>query len=178
MRRERSPALRMGQFFFREGMNMNTETVTRREKHPIVTIILTALGLAIMLGSLRYDFGSLETPGAGFLPFFAGLGMAAFSTIELLKSWKRKWKPLRDLWEGMQWRRALLVTAGLILFSVFLRDLGFLLATMILMGFLFRILERPSWKVALFATLVTTFGFYLVFQVWLEAQLPHGFLGF
>jgi putative tricarboxylic transport membrane protein len=157
---------------------MNAEKVTRREKHPIVTLILVALGLVIMFGSLRYGFGSFEAPGAGFLPFFAGLFMAAFSTIELLHSWKRQWIPLRELWEGNQWPRAVFVTAGLILYSIFLRDLGFLLATVILMGFLFRLLERPSWKVTLFATLVTTFGFYFVFQIWLEAQLPRGILDF
>lgn len=157
---------------------MSPEKAHRREAHPTASVVITIVGLAIMVWSLRYDFGSFETPEAGFLPFFSGLSMAVFSAIHLLQTRKRGWNPLRGLWEGTQWQRTVFVTAGLILYSVFLRDLGFLLATMILMGCFFRLLDRPSWKVTLFATLATTFGFYLLFQIWLEAQLPRGFLGF
>ena len=157
---------------------MKAYEVPKREAHPLATVVFMILGLAVMFGSLRYDFGSLETPGAGFLPFFSGLSMAIFSAIQFLQSWKQKWNPLRALWEGTQWPRTMIVISGLILFSIFLKDLGFLLATMLLMGCFFRLLDRPSWKVTLFAALMTTFGFYLVFQVWLSCQLPPGFLGF
>ena len=157
---------------------MDSCDVSKRESHPIGSLILMASGAAIMLWSLHYEFGDFETPGAGFLPFFAGLAMAVFSAIPFLQSLKRGWNPLRGLWQGTQWPRVLIVTGGLIFFSVFLKDLGFLLATMIIMGCFFRLLEKSSWKVTLFAALATTFGFYLVFQIWLQAQLPRGFLGF
>lgn len=151
---------------------------TKRDVHPIGSMILLAMGLAIMAGSLRYEFGSFETPGGGFMPFFAGLSMAFFASIPLGQSLRRGWSPLRTLWVGVHWQRTVIVTTGLILFAIFLRDLGFLLATLLLLGGLFRILERCSWRVTLVATLATAFGFYLVFQIWLQAQLPHGFLGF
>ena len=35
-----------------------------------------------------------------------------------------------------------------------------------------------QWKETLFAALATTLGFYLVFQTWLEAQLPRGLAEF
>jgi hypothetical protein len=39
-------------------------------------------------------------------------------------------------------------------------------------------LEASSWKATVFSALLTTLGFYLVFQTWLEAQLPRGWLSF
>lgn len=149
-----------------------------KEEHPIAGLVLMVLGIAIAVGAWRYDFGSFESPGAGFLPFFAGVGISGFSLITLLPCLKRRWPPLRELWQGLRWQRAAVVTAFLILYSAFLTDLGFLVATIILMSFLFRVLEPSSWKLTLLAALISTFGFYILFQIWLEAQLPRGLLVF
>ena len=157
---------------------MSAKGVSRQEPHPAGSIVLIIIGLAIMVGSFRYEFGSFETPGAGFLPFFSGLAMAVFAAIPFLQSLKNGWARLRALWEGTHWQRTVIVTVALVLFSLFMRDLGFVPATVLLLVCFFRLLERMSWKITLFATGVTTFGFYLVFQIWLEAQLPRGFLGF
>ena len=157
---------------------MKSDEGTKRDAHPIGSIVLVTVGLAVALGSLGYDFGTLDTPGAGFLPFFSGLTMAVFAAIPMVQSLKRGWMPLRSLWEGTKWQRGILVTVGLLFFCFFLRDLGFALATLFLMIFFFRLLQKPKWKTTLFVALVTTASFYLLFQVWLEAQLPRGFLGF
>jgi hypothetical protein len=82
------------------------------------------------------------------------------------------------MWEGARWQRAAIATACLLLYSAFLKDLGFLMATFLLMTYLFRMLEASSWKATVFSALLTTLGFYLVFQTWLEAQLPRGWLSF
>jgi hypothetical protein len=61
---------------------------------------------------------------------------------------------------------------------VLLRDLGFLISTFILAAYLYRMLEPSGWVETLVAAALTTLGFYLVFQVWLEVQLPKGLLTF
>lgn len=157
---------------------MDQKTILAREEHPIVSLILMVIGIAIMGGALRYKFGSFENPGAGFLPFFSGLFITAFSAATFLQTIKRRWRPLRELWEETRWQRAMIVTICLIFYSAFLTDLGFLLSTILLMGVLLRVVERKSWRVTILATLFTTVGFYLVFQIWLETQLPRGLLGF
>jgi putative tricarboxylic transport membrane protein len=157
---------------------MKPTDTAEREAHPICSVVLMVIGIAIMAGSYRYEIGSFESPGAGFVPFYSGLAMAIFSAVPLLQSFRRGWMPLRRLWEGTKWQRAGAVTAGLLLYCFFLNDLGFLLATMLLTIGFFRLLQKPNWKVTLFAALTTTAGFYLLFQVWLQAQLPRGFLGF
>jgi hypothetical protein len=144
----------------------------------VASVALMAIGGAISIGALRYDFGSFAKPGAGFLPFFAGLSIAGFSAITIFQTLIGGWRPLRGLWERTRWDRVAICTACLLLYSAFLRDLGFLISTVLLMIYLFRMLEPPSWKETLFAALTTSLGFYLVFQVWLEAQLPRGLLSF
>ncbi len=148
------------------------------EAHPATSLVLMAAGAAIAIGALRYDFGSFDTPGAGFLPFFAGLAIAGFSAITFIQTLRRGWLPLREMWEGARWQRAAIATACLLLYSAFLKNLGFLIATFFLMTYLFRMLETSSWKATVFAALLTTLGFYLVFQTWLDAQLPRGWLSF
>jgi putative tricarboxylic transport membrane protein len=132
----------------------------------------------VAIGSLRYEFGSFDNPGAGFVPFFTGVAIAAFSAITILQTLKRGWSPLGDLWPEVGWHRPVIATGILIIYSAFLRDLGFLISTTFLMLYLFRVLQPSSWKETVVAALATTFGFYLVFQIWLEAQLPRGWLGF
>ncbi len=148
------------------------------EAHPATSVVLMVAGAAIAIGALRYDFGSFDTPGAGFLPFFAGLAIAGFSAITFFQTLRSGWLPLREMWEGARWQRAAIATACLLLYSAFVKDLGFLIATFLLMNYLFRMLEASSWKATVLAALLTTFGFYLVFQTWLEAQLPRGWLSF
>jgi len=154
------------------------KTKSAPEAHPATSVVLLVAGVAIAIGSLRYDFGSFDTPGAGFLPFFSGLAIAGFSAITFIQTLRSGWLPLREMWEGTRWQRAAIATACLLLYSAFLKDLGFLMATFLLMTYLFRMLEASSWKATVFSALLTTLGFYLVFQTWLEAQLPRGWLSF
>ena len=136
-----------------------------------------AFGMAVALGSLRYGFGSFDNPGAGFLLFFAGAAIAGFSAFTFFQNLGKKWIPIGELWKKFRWQRAAMATGCLLLYSFFLSDLGFLISTFLLMTYFFRMLEPSSWKESLFAALATTLGFYLVFRVWLEAQLPRGPLG-
>jgi hypothetical protein len=157
---------------------MGQEGATRREQHPIASVVLLVLGLAIAIGGLHYGWGSLDSPGAGFVPFLAGAAMAGFSAITLLQSLVKGWRPLGELWTGARWHRPLIATVCLVLYSVFLRDLGFLISTFILATYLYRMLEPAGWTETLLAAVLTTLGFYLVFQVWLEVQFPRGLLTF
>ncbi len=148
------------------------------EPHPTAGIVLLVVGILIAKGAMRYEFGSFDNPGAGFVPLFSGLAIVGFSAITLGQTLRRGWRPLRDLWQGAKWHRPAVATIILIIYSVFLRDLGFLIATALLMLYLFRVLKPSSWKETVVAAMATTLGFYLVFQVWLEAQLPRGWMGF
>jgi len=159
-------------------VNADLRQKSKGEPHPTAGIVLLAVGVLIANGALRYEFGSFDNPGAGFVPFFSGLAIASFSAITLGQTLRRGWRPMGDLWQGAKWRRPAAATIILIVYSAFLRDLGFLVATALLMLYLFRVLQPSSWKETVVAAIATTLGFYLVFQIWLEAQLPRGWIGF
>ena len=157
---------------------MKSEKVTKLDAHPIGSIVLVIIGLAITVGSLGYGFGSFEEPGVGFVPFLCGVCTVFFSSIPVVQSLKRGWMPLRSLWEGTKWHRMIVVVVTLFLYCFFLKALGFVLASILLMTILSRLMYRPQWWVTILSAIATAVFFYLLFQVGLEAQLPRGFLGF
>ncbi len=157
---------------------MKSKEDTKLDAHPVVSIVLVIVGLAITAWSFHYGFGSFEEPGAGFLSFFAGVCIVFFASIPVVQSLKRGWMPLQSLWEGTKWHRMIVATVILFLYCFFLKVLGFVLATILLMTSLFRLLNKPQWWVTILSAIATTAIFYVIFQVWMKTQLPRGFLGF
>jgi hypothetical protein len=94
---------------------MTQARVTAKEEHPIASVVLLLSGLAIAVGGLHYGWGSLDNPGAGFVPFLAGAAIAGFSAITLVRSLSQGWRPLAELWAGTRWRRPLIAIVCLIL---------------------------------------------------------------
>jgi len=157
---------------------MAQDRASATEQHPLASVILMALGLGILARGLHYGWGSLDDPGAGFVPILSGAAMVAFSAITFVRAMVRGWQGLAGLWREARWQRPLVTIVSLVLYSVFLRDLGFLISTFILAAYLYRVLDPSGWKETLIAAALTTLGFYLVFQVWLEVQLPRGLFTF
>jgi RsiW-degrading membrane proteinase PrsW (M82 family) len=71
-----------------------------------------------------------------------------------------------------------MTVAVLFLYTAFFTTVGFLIATIFLLLYLYRVMEPKPWKFVIFASLVTTFLFYMGFKIGLESQLPRGPLGF
>lgn len=157
---------------------MNSKESFKRDAHPIGSFWLMIIGLAFAVRAFSYGLGTFEEPGPGFMPFLAGIMMAFFCAIVLIINLKRGWMPLRTLWEGTKWWRAGIVIALLALFCIFLPYLGFILTSFLIMIILFRLVDKPKWVPTILFSLLTTTGFYLLFQVWLKSQLPIGFFGF
>lgn len=138
------------------------------------------LGTIIAISSVRYDLGTLDSPGTGFLPFLAGLAISFFSIIGVVHgTLKQKggivWKPMmRDL----MWKKSLIVLLALLAYALLLKPLGFLLCTTLFIGFLLVAVEPQRWYVVISGAIGTAIGAYGIFEVWLRAQLPKGPLGF
>lgn len=131
------------------------------------------------LWSLKYGFGSLSEPGVGFITFFAGAILALLSLLLFFSSFREKEKPagLRELWAGLDVKKVLYVLLLLVFYTVLLRPAGFPLCTFLLLFLLFRVKGSYGIWTTLFASFFVTAVSYLVFQVWLQVQLPRGLLG-
>jgi hypothetical protein len=142
------------------------------------SIFWLALGLAIAFYSRKYDLGTPSSPGPGFLPFLSGAAMALLALVVCFQQIPKQTDTLRSLWSHRRWPAVVIVMASLVVYAILLNHLGFILDTFLLTAFLLRVMEPLSWTKVFAGAIVATLGSYAVFQLWLQAQLPAGFLGF
>ena len=130
--------------------------------------------------SVGLGFGQPGTPGAGFFPFWAGVLMGVFALLQMVNVYRKKENTEAAGFSiGKKWKKTLFVVVSLLLYPSFLPTLGYLIATFVLMGFLFLILgeARRYWLKGLGALFVTLASFFL-FYVLLDVRLPTGPFGF
>ena len=140
-----------------------------------------AVGLIILYGSYYLGLGKMREPGSGFLPFMAGCFISLMAILVLLQSFTHKKEArakLAALWEGVNWRRPLIISLLILGFILTLESLGFILTSFALLLILFRWVEKFTWKKALIVPLLTLGCTYLLFNILLKVALPRGILGF
>lgn len=143
------------------------------------SLIWLIIGLAILLYSMKYGLGRMSSPGPGFVPFLSGLVIAGLALIVFFQQLGKEVRDrLGDLWRKKDWPVTLKVMVALILYAIFLQTLGFLLVTFLIILYLFRAIEPLGWRKVFAGALGTAFGAYLIFDIWLQAQLPRGIFGF
>lgn len=142
------------------------------------SIFWAVLGLAIALKSLAYPIGTLAHPAPGFLPFWAGMGIFLLSCCSVIKSMRRPpTAPLFFEQEGGL-RRVLITFLSISVYILVVSHLGFLISTLLLLGFLLKAIYPQSWlRTVLFSVLVSVLSF-VVFANWLKVPLPKGLAGF
>ena len=145
------------------------------------SLFLMLLGLIICWQSVRLGLGTWRAPGPGFLPFCAGcllfLLAAAILAGAALKGEKERVPAKFWIRPGSQ-RVVLSILISVVLYNILWTRLGFVLTTLLFMGFLLRGVGKRKWWVVLTGTGLTSFVAYFLFQRVLKCQLPTGFLGF
>lgn len=140
--------------------------------------ILFLIGLFILLYAPRYGLGSLGTPGSGFMPFFTGLVICSFSMIVLVKAFIDKSTELEQIWAEVNFPKLIITILIVILYIFLLKKLGFIICTFPLMLILFRYIGYQSWLISIVGASLSSIIAYLLFEIWLNAQLPKGIFGF
>jgi putative tricarboxylic transport membrane protein len=140
---------------------------------------LLVLGLIIIEESLRLHIGTPQEPGAGFYPMLTGIAIAGLAllllTTCLWSGWRKK-SSLSEPAKPVRLKKMALTVGALLAYAFTLEALGFLLATFFLMIFMLRVIEPMKWKVVLLTASLTAVGCYLLFDVFLQAQMPAGLL--
>jgi putative tricarboxylic transport membrane protein len=113
------------------------------------------------------------------MPFLAGLAICFFSAVGFIQATakKRKGQGWSSLLAGLRWKNSFLILASLLAYAVLLPNLGFFFCTTLFIAFLLRAIVPHRWVVVITIGLLTAFASYLIFEVWLKAQLPKGPLG-
>ena len=136
------------------------------------------IGLLICEESWRINLGEFRNPGPGFLPFGTGLILGGLALTVLARSWPGEGRGDRAFWaDRSRWPKGILTLACIFIYGVLLEPLGFLLTTFLIMGFMFRVIEPQRWRTVLAGAFLSAVIAYLIFDTWLQVELPKGLLG-
>ena len=143
----------------------------RLESTVVAGFFWIAVGLFFVFSGLSLKFGSLESPGPGFLPRILGL-ILTFSGLFILV--KGLIQPT-GLAEKIPWKRPALVIGAVFLYGLLLTAIGFLPSTFVLMIILFSLLipvRRRKWLYIFLSAAASALGAWLVFSVFLRVPFP------
>ncbi len=148
----------------------------------VFAVICLGVSLWLILESSNYNYIVKYTPGPGFFPFWLGVVLSLFSTALLVETFiKKRGKDLngpRHLPERQALYRVgeiTLLTAG---FALVMTSLGFVLTVICFVAVILYFLERTTLVRSLLTGLIMSSCVYLIFEYWMEINLPAGFLGF
>jgi putative tricarboxylic transport membrane protein len=123
-------------------------------------------------------------PGPGFFPLLLGSLLGILGILLLVKSWIERRKAvghdkeqsgegagLAGFWTN---KKPFSVLAGLVIYSAILERLGFLLSTFLFLMLLLRGVGSQKWTLAIITAVSISLLSYLIFEIWLKAQLPPG----
>ena len=112
------------------------------------------------------------------MPFWSGALIGVLAVLLLVQDlWADRTKDVEGK-EKVNWKS---ITLTLIYFFVYILSLeyiGFSIATILFIGIILKSIEKKRWFLATWVSVVMTLASYYVFKVWLQAELPKGFLGF
>ncbi len=147
-----------------------------RKWNLIGSCVWLALAVFIIAESMRIGIGGFRNPDAGLFPIFNAVLLALFSLLLLGDSiFRRREKGEKAVWpKDINWKNLLLTLAALLVYALILEKAGYVLTTFLFILFLSRAIEPQKWTVAFAGALATAGLSYLIFEVWLQTQLPDG----
>jgi putative tricarboxylic transport membrane protein len=159
-------------------MSGSDEGQIMRRHDLISSTVLFVVGLFIVFYAPQFGLGSLSVPGPGFMPFLAGLVICGFSIITFLRAFLSQSAEVEKIWASIKFRRLIFVILMIIVYTLLLKKLGFMICTFFLILMLVRYAGSRTWLVSILGGGLSAILSYLLFEMWLKAQLPKGILGF
>jgi putative tricarboxylic transport membrane protein len=146
----------------------------------IAAVFFFGVGCFFAVYARTVGIGAWNEPGAGFLPFWGGVTLAAMSVCLFVAALRRKVTESRPSFFPVSdaWKRVLATFLSLIAYNLLLSPLGFTLTTLLFLGFLVRAIFPQTWMRTMLVAVLGSVAARLLFINFLETQLPKGFLGF
>jgi putative tricarboxylic transport membrane protein len=142
------------------------------------SLFFALFSLYVCWQSINLGVGRFAKPGPGFISLIAGIALGLLSLIILIGTQISKKTNGHSSGEEIPWVPLLSTFGSLVGFALLLKTLGFNLATFLFLLILLRAVAQKSWRLSLLASVGITLGTYFIFEVFLQSQLPQGFLGF
>src|SRR3989304_5776282 len=139
-----------------------------------IGFLFALFSLYVCVESVRLGLGTYQQPGAGFVPFCAGVTLGILSLALIFLAFVLDAKKA-EAWHNPD--RILMVFLAILGFTLLLEWLGFILSALLLIWFLLKVVERRGGGFSVGVALLVAGASYVVFDVWLRAHLPAGILG-
>jgi putative tricarboxylic transport membrane protein len=140
----------------------------------LAVFLLVVLGIAVVVVSRGYGFGSLARPGPGLYPAFLGATIAISAFFVLLAEIKSKAAAASVEQSGAI--RLALMSATFCLWVLAMPPLGYVIVTLLATFAFCKIMLLEGWQKPLALSAGTALFIYLLFDHWLYIDLPRGIL--
>ena len=146
----------------------------------ISAIFWLCFAVLVIIQSYYLGLGTLHKPGPGFLFFWVNIVLVIMSLIVLIRAWvgKKEEGPQPAIFSGQNVSKIVSVLISLFLYAILMELVGFILITLLFFIFILRIIEKKGWFYTALVSIVVTVISYLIFETWLQSQLPKGLLAF
>jgi len=139
----------------------------------VSSLVLVVFALGAVNEARKLRFGSLSSPGPGFVPLCLAVALALVGFLLLWRALREPESAAPAASLGARWKSVVSLIA-LVAYTFALEPLGFVLATAALLFFFFRVLDGQRWWVALAGSVAVSLLSYLVFARLLHVRLPEG----
>lgn len=146
-----------------------------RYRDEIGSLFWFVFAVTVVVEALELGIGTLRRPGTGLMAFASAAILGVLSLFAMVRSaLKKTGRSEENPFARTSWTRVIAVLVSLALFVRLLPAAGYLIATFLLMTFLFWVIERTRlWKVLLMSAVVTLATYYF-FSKYLNCQFPVG----
>ncbi len=142
----------------------------------MASAVFLILSCLVMIESVNLKLGDIHEPGPGFMPFFLGLSLAVLSILSFFfPDLRQKGAAFWNDWQ--RGKNTFCVFAGLIVYLIFFKILGFYIDTFLLMFFLQKVSGEKGYTRPVFVSLLTMGITYLLFYKLLFIPFTQGLFG-
>ena len=157
--------------------NTNQDSVISvRAMDVITSILFLAVGLTVMIGSLKLGASwGADGPEAGYFPFYISLIIMLSSTVTLYQATiVNKKKKTETFVEKEPFKQVMAVLLPAIVFVLGVQLIGIYVSSAIYIAiFMVWLGKYPIWK-AVAVSIGVSAALYLMFEFWFQVPLPHG----
>jgi len=150
--------------------------ISVRAMDVITSILFLAVGLTVMIGSLKLGASwGADGPEAGYFPFYISLIIMLSSAVTLYQAAiVNKKKKTETFVEKEPFKQVMAVLLPAIVFVLGVQLIGIYVSSAIYIAiFMVWLGKYPIWK-AVAVSIGVSAALYLMFEFWFQVPLPHG----
>jgi hypothetical protein len=137
-------------------------------------LIVLAVSVAYLAGSLAFPWGSAARPGPGFFPVAVGVFLCAIALTFVFAPRVIRTATLPETMPSGARTRVMATTLALVGFTLLMPWVGFPVVAFLFAAILLKRLGGGGWTAAVIAALVSAGLSYYLFAVLLAVPLPRG----